>query len=162
MCFNTRNHSLFTKSSCPRGMFIMVALCNGADHYIFALWFLEIFLLFFFPRLISAVGDWMSLPNCYIWCGPSANLECRSEICCTPICCQPNFAALNRERRLYSAGRPSLWALAHILVTVASFLLDSTSCGSTCHIFHLPQIVSPSKLAPPWYGPEHNCCILLL
>jgi len=30
--------------------------------------------------------------------------------------CQPNFAALNRGRHLYSAGRPSLWALAHILV----------------------------------------------
>jgi len=27
---------------------------------------------------------------------------------------QPNFAALNRGRHLYSAGRPSCWALAHI------------------------------------------------
>jgi len=27
---------------------------------------------------------------------------------------QPNFAALNRRRHLYSAGRPSRWALAHI------------------------------------------------
>jgi len=26
----------------------------------------------------------------------------------------PNFAALNRGRHLYSAGRPSCWALAHI------------------------------------------------
>jgi len=26
------------------------------------------------------------------------------------------FAALNRERHLYSAGRPSRWSLAHILV----------------------------------------------
>jgi len=33
-------------------MLIMVALCNN----IFILWFL----LLFFPRLISAVGDWMS------------------------------------------------------------------------------------------------------
>jgi len=33
----------------------MVALWNRADHYIFIL-----FLLSFFPRLISAVGDWMS------------------------------------------------------------------------------------------------------
>jgi len=31
--------------------------------------------------------------------------------------CQPNFAALNGGRHLYSAGRPSRWALAHILVT---------------------------------------------
>ena len=29
---------------------------------------------------------------------------------------QPNFAALNRGCQLYSAGRPSHWALAHILV----------------------------------------------
>jgi len=29
---------------------------------------------------------------------------------------QPNFAALNRRRHLCSAGRPSRWALAHILV----------------------------------------------
>ena len=27
---------------------------------------------------------------------------------------QPNFAALNRGRHLYSAGRPSRWVLAHI------------------------------------------------
>jgi len=36
---------------------IMAALWNRAGHYIFALWF---FLLSFFPRLFSAVGDWMS------------------------------------------------------------------------------------------------------
>jgi len=30
--------------------------------------------------------------------------------------CQPNFAALNRGRHLYLEGRPSRWALAHILV----------------------------------------------
>jgi len=29
---------------------------------------------------------------------------------------QPNFAALNTGRHLCSAGRPSGWALAHILV----------------------------------------------
>ena len=38
-------------------LLIMAALCNRACHYIFALWFL---LLSFFPRLISAVADWMS------------------------------------------------------------------------------------------------------
>jgi len=30
---------------------------------------------------------------------------------------QPNFAASNTGRHLYSAGRPLRWALAHILVT---------------------------------------------
>ena len=33
--------------------------------------------------------------------------------------CQPNFASLNRGRYLYSAGWPSRWALAHILVSLA-------------------------------------------
>jgi len=31
---------------------------------------------------------------------------------------QPNFAALNRGRHLCSAGRPSRWVLAHILVSL--------------------------------------------
>jgi len=38
----------------------MAALWNRAGHYIFVLWFLLSFSLFFFPRLISAVADWMS------------------------------------------------------------------------------------------------------
>ena len=38
---------------------IMVALCNRADHYIFILFLLLSSSFFFFPRLISAVGDWM-------------------------------------------------------------------------------------------------------
>jgi len=38
----------------------MAALRSRCGHYIFALWFLSIFFLFFIPRLISAVGDWMS------------------------------------------------------------------------------------------------------
>ena len=164
----------------------MVAIWNRADHYIFALWFLLSF--FFFPRLISAVGDWMTaiLPHMVWHCGLSANLGCRSETCCTRLAenagrkkspsahhhtnlsgyifataCidnrkknmlssnvssrrphnmvnvgllaaeiglgslparqsgsgrQPNFAALNRGRHLCSAGRPSRWALSHILV----------------------------------------------
>ena len=36
---------------------------------------------------------------------------------------QINFAALNRGRELCSAGRPSRWALAHILVSSYFFLL---------------------------------------
>jgi len=39
---------------------------------------------FFFPRLISAVADWMST-ILYTWCGLSANFESRSEMCCTRL-----------------------------------------------------------------------------
>jgi len=48
-------------------LLIMVALCNMADHYIFIL-FLPLSSFFSFPRLISAVGDWMStiLPH-MVW-----------------------------------------------------------------------------------------------
>jgi len=43
---------------------VVVALCNRADHYIFILFLL----LLSFPRLISAVRDWMStiLPH-MVW-----------------------------------------------------------------------------------------------
>jgi len=48
----------------------MAALCNRTGRYIFALWFLSssFFLSIFFPRLISAVADWMSaiLPH-MVW-----------------------------------------------------------------------------------------------
>jgi len=56
-----------------------------ADYYIFILWFLFLFSSSFFPRLISAVGDWMStiLPVFHTWCGPCVNLKCCSEMCCT-------------------------------------------------------------------------------
>jgi len=62
------------------GFFFMAALRNRCGHYIFALWYLSFFLSFF-PRLISAATDWRSTillrmaPR-----GPSANLECRSEM----------------------------------------------------------------------------------
>ena len=43
---------------------------------------------------------------------------------------QPNFAALNIGRHLYSTGRPSRWALAHILVSI--FLLLMAALRSRC------------------------------
>jgi len=43
---------------------------------------------------------------------------------------QPNFAVLNRGHHLYSAGRPSRWALAHILRNPPVFgLLRGRFCG---------------------------------
>jgi len=65
----------------------MAALRSRCGHYIFALWFLSgSFFLSIFLSRHSSNGR------------------------------QANFAALNRGRHLYSAGRPSRWALAHILV----------------------------------------------
>jgi len=56
----------------------MAALCNRAGHYIFALWFLSIFFyLSFFYSSPNLSGR--RLDVYHTWCGPSANLECRSE-----------------------------------------------------------------------------------
>jgi len=54
---------------------------------------------------------------------------------------QPNFAALNRGRHLRSAGRPSRWALAHILVVsirhqVKSIIWKPRSRTLKIHIWH--------------------------
>jgi len=49
-------HKNVAGDKCFKTAVFMVAICNTADHYIFALSFLSIF---FFPRLISAVGDWV-------------------------------------------------------------------------------------------------------
>ena len=40
---------------------------------------------------------------------------------------QPNFAALNRARHLYSAGRPSGWALAHISSIIIYYVYRTQS-----------------------------------
>jgi len=51
--------------------------------YIFVLWFF-FYLLFSSPNLMqpSQIG---CLPYFQTWCGLSANLECRSEMCCTRL-----------------------------------------------------------------------------
>jgi len=63
----------------PASAFIMVTLCNRADHYIFALWFLSSF--FSSPNLSGRRLD--VYHTFHTWCGLSANLRCRSETCCT-------------------------------------------------------------------------------
>jgi len=60
----------------------MVALCNRADHYIFALWFLSSFFFFLAYSQRSEIG---CLPYFRTWCGLSANLECMSETWCTQL-----------------------------------------------------------------------------
>ena len=46
--------------------------------------------------------------------------------------CEPHFAALNRGRHLYSAGRSSPWALAHILVELFSLALTVEAVSLQC------------------------------
>ena len=143
----------------------------GAGHF-FVLWFLlSIYLLSIpFPRLFSAVSDWMStIAYFHTWCGlgvlaridnsknllnSNVSLTCpHNTLNFSPLAAeiswrvwgtpahfngfhvltsvtaqhsssghQPDFAALNRGRHLCSTGRPSHWALAHILVNLCSLL----------------------------------------
>jgi len=60
---------------------IMATLWNRASHYIFALWFLSFFffLVFSSPNLS---GRRLDVDHASTRCGPSVNLECRSEMCC--------------------------------------------------------------------------------
>ena len=54
---------------------------------------------------------------------PSLSLSCIGSVIARHSSSgrQPNFAALNRGRHRYSAGRPSRWASAHILVLLSFF-----------------------------------------
>ena len=56
----------------------MAALFNTAGHYIFILWFLLLSSMFLAYSQQSEIG---CLPYFHT-CGLSANLECRSEMCC--------------------------------------------------------------------------------
>jgi len=54
--------------------------------------------------------------------------------------CQPNLAALKRGCHLYSTGRPSRWALAHILVSSISAcpqICESLSCFAGISVFEI-------------------------
>jgi len=57
---------------------------------------------------------------------------------------QPNFAALSRQRDVYSAGRPSRWAFAHFLDVSFSVSFISQSClvSFWLHVNIVNRIVS--------------------
>jgi len=82
---------------------IMAALRSRCGHYIFALWFLSSYLRTNFNgfRVFEALFQQLSRLG-----SVTARQSSSGR--------QPNFAALNRGRHLYSAGQPSRWALAHI------------------------------------------------
>jgi len=103
----------------------MVTLWNRADHYIFALWFL---LSSSFPHLISAVGD--CLPYFHTWCGLSANLECRSEMCCTWLA---GNAGTKKNRHLHTIAQ-LCWAISLQLRHVSTIgkNLLSSNISPTC------------------------------
>jgi len=63
----------------------MAALWNKEGHYTLILWFRSIFYLLFLFIAWSQRSQNGCLPYFDTWCGPSANLQCRSEMCCTRL-----------------------------------------------------------------------------
>jgi len=81
-----------------------VWLFSGLVHYIYIFWGL-------LPR-------YRILPRAKFTLRPSLALSYIGSVTARHLSSgrQPNFSVLSRVRHLYSAGRPSCWALAHILV----------------------------------------------
>ena len=79
--------SLFHRATINKPSNLWSPYVIGQTIYIFMLWFVLLLSSSFFFSIIAQ-----------LWASGR----------------QPNFAALNRGRHLYSAGRPSGWALAHI------------------------------------------------
>jgi len=98
----------------------MTALCSRCGHYIFALWFL-LLSFYLFPRLISAIADWMPtiLPH-LVW-----PLRCRSETARCNYRGQKVF-----KKSLYGHHRTTL--SGYILATKAR--IDNRKKIATC--FH--------------------------
>ena len=87
------NSELTARPTVRSKLLFMVALWD-----IFSLWFLSIFL--YFPRLISAAADWMSTILRHMVWPYSANLECRSEMCCARLAGNAGPKKLPKSRHL--------------------------------------------------------------
>jgi len=116
---------------------ITVALSNRADHYIFALWFLSsVYLSSFFlssPNLRGHSPQIGCLPYFYTSRSPSANLECRSEICCSRLPASTGRKKVVKNRYLGTIAqlcRAISSQLRHISTIGKNLLSSNTS--STC------------------------------
>ena len=89
---------------------------------------LSIYLLYF-RRVISAAAGWICLPYFDTWCGPSANLECRSERCCTRLAA--NAGPKNRHLGTIPQFCRAISSQLRHLSTICKNLLSS-NISSTC------------------------------
>jgi len=114
---------------CPCIFLIVAALCNRAGHYIFALWFVSFFNLSSFFLAESQRSQSGCVPYFYTWCGLSANLECRSEMCCTRLA--GNTGRKNRHfGTIAQICRAISSELRHVSTIGKNMLNSNTS--STC------------------------------
>jgi len=83
-CDNYRCCKLTTPTRLPNDIasVIMATLRSRCGHFLLPLWFLLVSFFFLAYSQPSQIG---CLPYFHTWCGLSANLECRSEMCCTRL-----------------------------------------------------------------------------
>ena len=113
----------------------MVALWNRADYYIFILWFLSILYLLLFLALSQRphIG---CLPYFHTWCGLSANLECRSEMCCTLLAektAGPKKVARNRHLGTIAHPCRAISSKPRHVSTIGKSLLNSNMSSRCPH-----------------------------
>ena len=87
----------------------------------------------FFPRLISVAAHVGCLPYFHTWCGPSANLECRSAMCCTRLAENTGRKKVTKNRQqgtIAQLCRAISSQLRHVL-TIGKNLLSS-NISSRC------------------------------
>jgi len=101
---------------------------SRCGHYILQLWFLSFF--FCFPRLFSAVGE-ECLRHFHTWCGPSANLECRSEMCCHWKYSTQKLHEKSCHLCTIARLRPAISSQLMHVSTIGKTLLNS-NISSTC------------------------------
>ena len=92
----------------------MVALCNRADHIYFHA---VSFFFFFYFLALSQRSEIGCLPYFHAWCGLSANLECRSEMCCA-------WLAENTVRKNDAKKSPS----GHHPTTLLAYIFSTGTC----------------------------------
>jgi len=69
---------------------------------------------------------------------------------------QPNFAAWNRGRHLYSAGRPSRWSLAHMLIMATLRIADADIQFLPCGFFPSILLSRLISAAADWMSTIHR------
>ena len=133
----------------------MVALCNRADHYIFALWFLLLLSFFSSPNLSRRRLDVCHTSTHDV--AFSANLGCTSETCCT-------WLAENTRRKKVAKNR-HLGTIAQLCRAISSQLrhvstigknLLSSNMSSTCppNMVNFCPIAAETGL-PVWGTPAN-------
>jgi len=113
----------------------MVALWNRPGHYIFVQWFLllSIYLLLFlgysYPSQIGC------LPYFDTWCGLSANLGCRSEICCTRLAGNAGHKKSPKIRHLHTIAQlcQTISSQLRHIFTIGKNLLNSSISSIRSH-----------------------------